>query len=103
MKIINKIKEIIHRIKDYNRLEKEYNLLIKSEKVVVVHPMVKIEGLDKMKGPLFLKGENCEISNVTMNIHGGENVPATTCVMGEHMTFLGCIWNAGPNKYNKKK
>ena len=92
MNIIKIIKKIIHDAKDYDRLSKEYDLLMKSSKVVVIYPSVEIKGLENNHGALFLKGENCTISNVTMHVEDMGDVPATTCVMGNNMVFSSCNW-----------
>ena len=92
MRIIRIIKEYKKRIKKYPLLKEKYNALMKSDKVVIVNPLVEIKGLSKLKKPLYLDGNKCIIKNTSIN--------STSCdvlltVFGEDNIIQDSIFTGG--------
>ena len=68
------------------QLAEKYSAMMKTDKVVIVSPMIEVKGLGKLKKGLFLQGDNLRVSGNVFYIKDSKNSALT--IMGSGFQWI---------------
>lgn len=87
-------------IKNCRKFERKFYAIRTSDKVVLVQPSVRIDGLEDLKKSLYIDGNNLLMDNITMNIEG--RVRYLLTLFGDNVLITQSTFTSTPLKKTKK-
>lgn len=101
--LANKIcpEQVKRQARTISGLKTRLRAMESSDKVVIISPTVKIDGLSRLKRSLFIDGDNLEIRENTINMKG--HVDSSLTIMGDNSLISNNIFKVTKAKKRSKQ